>query len=127
MPTLKTRKITTRRITWRGVSIRVRYTHKDQTGHRWNGYDPRHKIELFVARDDCLRCPVIRDGYADTTVSGTRLRAAGGPWAYVRTWLETAARDPYWIKRLADQRRRDLKARQLDLFTGHPEPCQPTS
>lgn len=91
------------RFTWRGIEMSA--THEPNyisTG--WS------HIELRVQKPKGIPVPITSSGYLSHFLDEADLKAAGGPAAFFRAWLDREANAKAYLKGLA-------RWRQLDLFS----------
>ena len=88
-------------IDWQGIALSVAYQ------PNWCGMHVHH-IELHVIEPIGAVLPVTDTGYRSHFFSDA-VEAYGGPAAYVRAWLDEAAKAPAW-------QRHYEKTRQLTLL-----------
>jgi hypothetical protein len=103
-PAAKPRKKRSSRttLTWDGITMTIRYRPE-----YFPGYD---HLEIQVTGPErTAPLPITETGYRSHFLRPGEIDAAGGPAAYVRRWLDEAARQPGW---------RTVRARwrQLSLF-----------
>jgi hypothetical protein len=89
------------KLVWRGVTIAVTYKPGGIAGY---GH-----LELRVLAPEDVPIPVTETGYRSHFLFAQQVKAAGGPVAYVRRWLEQEARSPAYRRALE-------RWRQLELF-----------
>lgn len=65
--------------------------------------------QLQVSAAGCAPLPISQTGYLSHFEQADNIAAVGGAVAYVRAWLEYAARSPAWLSGQEE-------ARQLSLF-----------
>jgi hypothetical protein len=103
------RQIETETLEWQGVTITVSYDAQwCRVGKGKPSFAPAHLVLNVVAPRGAL-LPVTDTGYRSHFLEAGIVEEAGGPAAYVRAWLDQAAKTPAWHKR-------EAAARQLDLF-----------
>ena len=94
---------------WNGIRIEVRYCpnwldfYEGLYGHKLA------HLEIESIAPERTPLPVTETGYRSHFTRPDVIEAAGGPSAFVRAWLDDAAKDPRWI---AAQKARN----QLSLF-----------
>ncbi len=94
-------EIVRRKLVWRGVLVAIRYEPNP------GGYFDH--LELRVVGPQGAPIPVTETGYRSAYPYPNLVKAAGGPVAYVRKWLDQEARSPAYRRALD-------RWRQLDLF-----------
>lgn len=93
--------------TWQGLAIEALYTPSYSEAYRSAyGYPLAH---LQVSAAGRAPLPISQTRYLSHFERADNITAAGGPTAYVRAWLEYAARSPAWLSGQEE-------ARQLSLF-----------
>jgi hypothetical protein len=90
------------KLTWDGITMTIRYQPEYFTGHD-------HLEIQVIAPERSAPLPITDTGYRSHFLRPGIVDEAGGPAAYVRRWLDEAARQPSW---------RTIRARwrQLSLF-----------
>lgn len=101
-----TRSFDTHRIVWRGITIEVRYEEK------WLGSDSPFSgahLELETLEPERTALPVTETGYRSHFIPASVIAEAGGPVAFVQTWLDREADTKTW-------KSKEAAARQMTLF-----------
>lgn len=108
-PAVKRRKppTTATTLTWEGFSLAISYD--PQWLRASDDYPGRAHLEVRVIEPERAPLPITETGYRSHFLLSGIVEEAGGPTAYVRAWLDEAARQPAWRKA------RD-RWRQLSLF-----------
>ena len=91
-----TRSLETHTITWRGVTIEVRYEEK------WLGRDGPFStahLELRAIAPERTPLPMTETGYRSHVTPASVIAEAGGPVAFVEAWLIHEARSKAWKDR----------------------------
>jgi hypothetical protein len=97
------------RLDWRGVTVSVSYEPD------WLGMSKRSPeaatahLEVQRVSPKWALLPITETGYRSHFLPRGSVERLGGPAAYVRAWLDEAAKAPDW-------KRREQQARQLSLF-----------
>lgn len=95
----------TRRLTWNGLAVTVRYNPDcSEPYRRFYGHPLAH---LEISADAPL--PMAETGYRSHYCNQGDVEAEGGPVSFVLNWLHFAAREPGWLER-------QEAARQMSLF-----------
>lgn len=95
-------RVTTRRLVWREVTLRVR--------HRRDYLTPgTDHIELIVIAPEGAPVPITDTGYRSHFIGAEELRRSGGPCAFFLAWIEREAKSKAWAKT-------EFEWRQLELF-----------
>lgn len=91
------------KLVWQGLALAISYAPEAS----FSGYAHLQVQVIAPARDAPL--PITETGYRSHFLLCGIVEEAGGPSAYVRAWLDGAARNPTWKR---------VRARwlQLDLF-----------
>jgi len=98
-----------KRLDWQGVTVSVSYEPD------WLGMSKRDPeagtahLEVRKVSPDWALLPITETGYRSHFLPRGAVEDAGGPVAYVRAWLDEAAKAP-------DFRRREQQSRQMSLF-----------
>jgi hypothetical protein len=103
------RTITKYTTDWQGIALAVIY---EANWLGLNGRFPefaRAHLEVRAVRPDGAKLPITETGYRSHFVPPGDVVEAGGPVAYVLTWLDTAAQSVDW-------RRHVVTGQQLSLF-----------
>lgn len=95
-------RASTTKLTWDGVTMTVTYEPESFAHHA-------HLQIQVTAPERTAPLPITETGYRSHFLPRGDVEAAGGPAAYVRRWLDEAARSPAWP-------RRRFRWRQLELF-----------
>lgn len=90
------------KFTWLGVEMSATHT-RDWLGDGWS------HIEMRVLRPKGRPVPITDTGYLSHFLDEADLKAAGGPVAFFRAWLDREADSKAYHKALA-------RWQQLDLF-----------
>lgn len=85
------RKPTDHRFQWRDIKLRVRHT-PDYINPGWS------VLEIHVVAPKGAPIPITDTGYRSQFLDEAELKAAGGPVAYVRAWLDAEAKTKRWHK-----------------------------
>jgi hypothetical protein len=94
---------------WNGITLEVRYCPS------WADYyeaiygHPLAHIEVEAITPARAPLPITETGYRSHFTSAEEIAEAGGPVAFIRAALDSAADDPAWKKR-------EAAARQYQLF-----------
>ena len=98
------RSIEVHALHWRGVDIEITFE------RHWLGIH-RHIADahLTVTAKGRHPLPITETGYRSHFLAADEIDTAGGPAAYVATWLNTMARSQQWITF-------EQASRQLSLF-----------
>ena len=109
LPRKDQRTKATERLDWRGVTVSVSYE-PDWLGMS-KGAPEAATAHLEVQRvsPDWALLPITETGYCSHFLPRGSVERLGGPVAYVRVWLDEAAKAPDW-------KRREQQSRQLSLF-----------
>ena len=97
------------RLDWRGVTVTVSYEPD------WLGMSKRSPeaatahLEVHKVSPDWALLPITETGYRSHFLPRGTVESAGGPVAYVRAWLDEAAKSPDW-------KLREQQSRQFSLF-----------
>lgn len=91
------------RFTWRGIECSATHT-SDYISTGWS------HVELRVLKPKGMPVPITETGYRSHFLDEADIKAAGGPAAFFRAWLEREAASKAYAKALA-------RWRQLDLFS----------
>lgn len=87
------RHIITEALVWEGVTLSIAYESS------WlamsDDYGPAH-LEVHVIEPERAPLPITETGYRSHFLARGLVEEAGGPVAYVRAWLDEAAREPEW-------------------------------
>jgi hypothetical protein len=94
-------------LTWEGLTLSISYDPQWLPGSE--GYSGRAHLEVRVIAPERAPLPITDTGYRSHFLLAGIVEGAGGPAAYVRRWLDEAARHPSW-PRLRD------RWRQYSLF-----------
>ena len=97
------RKSETHNLDWQGLSLSVTYCPDWMPA--LNDTEQGPVAHLEVRSDDRGPLPITETGYRSRFLPAADVDAASGPVAYVRAWLDHAAKDPAWKER-----------KQLSLF-----------
>ena len=94
---------------WQRITIQVRFHPK-----RWKIYEetygyPLAHLEIQTINPKRVPLPITESGYLSHHLAPQDVEDEGGPAAYVRAWLDFAARFPNWQSK-------QEQSRQLDLF-----------
>jgi hypothetical protein len=91
---------------WEAITIEVRYVPEwlGTTGH----YRIAH-LDIMSVQPERAPLPITETGYRSCFLPREEVDAEGGPEAYVRAWLEVAAKEPEWRNYVAT-------TQQLSLF-----------
>jgi hypothetical protein len=100
-------RIATETFIWDGTTIEVVY--EPDWCRSSEGPFPRSHLSITTTQPAKTPLPITESGYRSHFLEPGEVEAAGGAVAYVRTWLDEAAKEPKW-------RRGAAKRRQLDLF-----------
>jgi hypothetical protein len=100
--------IVTETLDWRGVSLSVSYDPSFFVSNLGRD-DPQAHLEIHVVGPKGARLPFTEIGYRSHFLPPRLVEQAGGPAAYVLTWLDDAATSRAW-------RRYEDDSRQLSLF-----------
>jgi len=100
-PAKPKRRITKHKLIWQGVALAVSYEPESFASHA--------HLELRVLAPEGVPIPVTETGYRSHFLPRGYVEQAGGPVAYVRSWLEREAPSPAYRYALA-------RWRQLELF-----------
>lgn len=100
------RHIITEALVWEGVTLSIGYEPS------WlamsEDYGPAH-LEIQAVEPERAPLPITETGYRSHFLARGIVEEAGGPVAYVRAWLDEAAREPEW-------KQAQSKRAQLSLF-----------
>lgn len=96
------------KVVWEGLTLAISYEPKAS----FSSY--AHLQIQVIAPERDAPLPITETGYRSHFLLCGIVEEAGGPSAYVRLWLDEAARDPKW------RRARD-RWRQFDLFARRDE------
>jgi hypothetical protein len=104
----RSKKIT-ERLDWQGVRVAVSYE-PDWLGmaERTSDAATAH-LEVKRVSPNWAVLPITETGYRSQFLPRGAVERAGGPAAYVRAWLDEAAKAPDW-------RRKEFQSRQMSLF-----------
>jgi hypothetical protein len=90
------------RLVWDGLTLSIRYEPSSYVGYA-------HLQVQVTAPERGAPLPITETGYRSHFLPRGEVEMAGGPAAFVRNWLDEAARSPAW-------HRRRFRWRQLELF-----------
>lgn len=93
---------TSERFSWNGITISVRHQ-RDYISKGWD------HIELQVVAPKGAILPITATGYLSHFLTPADLKAAGGPVAFFKAWIEQEAKSKKWHDT-------NFKSRQGDLF-----------
>lgn len=101
--------IQTEELDWCGITVQVRFH-----PNRWKIYKetygyPLAHLEIQAINPKGVPLPITDSGYLSHHLAPQDVIDEGGPAAYVRGWLDFAARSPNWQSK-------QEHSRQLDLF-----------
>lgn len=98
------RSIEVHALHWRGVDIEITFE------RHWLGIPRRiADAHLTVTAKGRRPLPITETGYRSHFLAADEIDTAGGPVAYVATWLDTMSRSQEWITF-------EQASRQLSLF-----------
>jgi hypothetical protein len=106
----KKRKTKSFKLVWQETTIKITFEAD------WNGTVERDPdcgvchIVVQVMQPDWHILPITDTGYRSHFTHPSDVEDAGGPVAFVRAWLDEAAKDGKWLRKMEAKR-------QLDLFT----------
>ncbi len=103
---VRERNITTEALVWEGVTLSIAYEPSWMATSE--DYGPAH-LEIRVVEPERAPLPITETGYRSHFLARGIVEGAGGPVAYVRAWLDEAAREPEWKQAQA-------RLAQLSLF-----------
>lgn len=98
----KSLRKTSERFSWNGVTVSVRHQ-RDYISKGWD------HIELRVVAPKGAILPITATGYLSHFLTPAELKAAGGPVAFFKAWIEQEAKSKKW-------READFRSRQLKLL-----------
>ncbi|HEV7659309.1 MAG TPA: hypothetical protein VGO55_05640 [Allosphingosinicella sp.] len=102
----ESRHISTETLVWEGVTLSIAYEPS------WlamsEDYGPAH-LEMHVVAPEGAPLPITETGYRSHFLARGIVEEHGGPVAYVRVWLDEAARAPGW-------KHAQVRRAQLSLF-----------
>jgi hypothetical protein len=96
-------------IDWQGIAISVSYEPD------WHGLSKEYSqfstahLEIESVSPAKQELPITETGYRSHFIAREMVEQVGGPVAYVRRWLDEAAKAPSW-------KQREVATRQLQLF-----------
>ena len=97
------------RIDWKGITVEISYE-PNWLGGLTEAYgEPLAHLQIQSVSPERAALPVTETGYRSAFIAGSVITMEGGPVAFVRDWLDTAASDPAWQQKVD-------AARQLALF-----------
>lgn len=100
---------TVQRLTWQGITVLVSYE-PDWHGMSDSAPEIRYAhLEVRKLSPAWALLPITETGYRSHFLASDAVESTGGPVAYVRAWLDEAAKSPGW-------KRREFQSRQLSLF-----------
>lgn len=102
------RTITEVTIDWQGIALSVTYT-ADWLGMSQHAPEGSAYAHLEIRSADGGALPITATGYRSQFIPPMEVTLAGGAVAYVRAWLDEAAKSPEWQAHRAS-------AGQLSLF-----------
>jgi len=88
------RTITTAILDWRGLLIRVTFERQRYIAH----------IQVETLEPIRAPLPITETGYKSSFIANEVIDDAGGPEAFVETWLDDAAQTRGWIEQEAEIR-----------------------
>jgi hypothetical protein len=94
-------------INWQGIALEIRFE-RNWLGSPPSEFHPSH-LEIATITPEREPLPITETGYLSHFVAAEDIDEAGGPVAYVTTWLDGAAKGKEWKIRVEAQR-------QLSLF-----------
>lgn len=101
--------IQTSEFIWRGLNVRVSFTPEYSKGfEEIYGYPLSH-LEIMAINPERAPLPFTETGYKSCFLSPEDVETSGGPVAYVRAWLDYAAKSSFWIIK-------EEAAKQMSLF-----------
>ncbi len=96
-------------IDWQGRTLEIRYCRSwSEAYERSTGHKLAH-LEVEVMQPERSSLPFTETGYRSHFTPAHDIEFAGGPLAYVHTWLDWASQSQEW-------RERDLAERQYALL-----------
>lgn len=101
-----TRPLQIRTITWRGITIEIRYEAD------WLGCVREDRVchfDIEAVASERTPLPITETGYRSHFANPVEIDEAGGPVAFVTAWLDAAAQAPAW-------KEKEQASRQLALF-----------
>ena len=99
---------TTSTIDWQGITLSVTYEPNYLGGDGSSPSSLAH-LQVLATAPDRAPLPMTETGYRSHFLHPSFVNEAGGPVAYVITWLDAEAQSPEW-------RERAQQARQLSFF-----------
>lgn len=107
MPNTDERQFQTIQTVWSEITLQIRYEQ-----HWLNSKTLPHvaHIEIRVVAPESAPLPITETGYKSHFCDRRVIEAAGGPVAYMLTWLDMAANTKQWREACATRR-------QLSLFS----------
>jgi hypothetical protein len=91
-----TRIIFVYHFTWNGLVIRITYEPAWLPAGYWSEDQSVAHLQVQVREPSRAELPISETGYKSHFTSPAVVNACGGPVAYVREWLDLAARAPEW-------------------------------
>ena len=98
----KSSRKTAQRFSWNGITVSVNHQ-RDYISKGWD------HIELRVMAPKGAILPITATSYLSHFLTPADLKAAGGPVAYFKAWIEREAKSKKWHDA-------DFQSRQGDLF-----------